>query len=331
LLTSGTPSGIDLILDDDAATAPEMTQWQPGLFRYTTAGAPFTRGLTYRATYTPYLGGAAQTAITQDFIAHSDDTAPVPGRANSYTTLGLRNIVRRSLGLQEQTATVTGMEPGSANSLDIVNDALERVWREHRWQFQMGEPVYGEIIANQSRYPLPDDFMELIAVTRPVDRLHKFVRADFRQIRAMRERSLSDPIHKTYYDVVSDPPALATGYTRYALELYPTPTGYLQAGYVLDYYRECPKMCEDTDIPPFPLGFHSLLKQAVRVEAFEQENDSRAVGEIQKYERLLVAAKDNDGRHMDTNLGSLINARPGGDAFDNIDLHHDWGWSIPSD
>jgi hypothetical protein len=253
----------------------------------------------------------------------------MPLSSHTYTTAAFRNIVRRSLGIQEDDGTGIGQEPGSANSLDIVNDAFERVWREHRWQFQMADPVTISYVADQARYALPDDFMELIAVTAPGDRLHRFESTGYVNIRTMREKALVSPINRTFYSVVSDPPATLAAFTRYALELFPTPLANLADAAIVDYYRECPKVCEDTDIPPFPVGFHSLLKQAVRLEAFEQENDPRAAGETAKFERMLVAAKDNDGRHMQTNLGSLINAKPAADAFDNFDLHHDYGYEIP--
>jgi hypothetical protein len=329
---NGDPTGSNLVLDGSMATAPEMTQWHPGYFVYTTAGLAFTRGSQYRATYTAYLGGTAQDTQTQDFYAHSEATAASAAPTlHTYTTLGLRNIVRRSLGIQEETDDIEGQEPGSANSLDMVNDACERVWREHRWQFTLGEPVYGPLVAGQSRYPLPDDFMELVGVTRPDDQSHVFTPATLQQIRSMRERGTHNPIHRTFYAVVSDPPADLTGHTRYALEIFPTPEGFLQSGYVLDYQREYPKLVNDTDAPPFPAGFHSILKQACRMEAFEQENVEVKDAEIQKFERMLDTAKKHDGRHLPTNLGSLIDASPSTDAFDNTDLDHDSSYEIPSE
>lgn len=329
LLVSGSPSGSNLILDGDAATAPEMTQYHPGHFTYTTSGAPFTRGETYRATYTPYIGGTSQDTITQDFTAYTDTTSAVPPAAQHYyTTLNARNIVRASLGIQQKTSTVAGQEPGSASSLDIVNDAHERVWRDHRFQFQLGEPVYIDLIADQSRYQLPVDFMELQGITKPNDHLVRWTPKPWEWIRNARERSFVNPVNEMYYCVVSDPPDTLTGFTRYALEVFPTPSSFIESGAVIDYYRECPKVVSDSDIPPFPIGMFSLLKQAYRIEAFEQENDPRAPGEVAKYERLLDAAKRHDSRHMPTNLGSLVRGRYG-DPMDNFDLYHDSGWEIP--
>lgn len=323
----GNPTGSNLILDGDAETEQAMTQWQPGCFKYTTIGEPFTRGSQYRATYTPTLGGTEQTGITQDFYAHSEDAATSPSPSlHAYTTLQFCNIVRRATGIQEEVDGIEGQEPGSATAIDMVNDAFERVWREHRWQFQMGEPYYGPFIADQTRYQLPGDFMELIGITKPGDTVHRFEPASLQDIRRWREKGLSSGSHTTYYTIVSDPPNSATGTTGYCLEFYPTPSGFTQAAWVLDYYRQCPKVSSDTDVPPFPVGFASLLKQACRLEAFEQENIEYTPMETAKYADLLAKAKQFDGRHNPVNLGSMVQARPAVDAFDVPDLMHDISW-----
>jgi hypothetical protein len=307
----GEPTGSNLTISVAPAslTAPEMTQWQPGLFTFTSnaAVAPFTRGSSYRATYTITLGGATAETVTQDFTAYSEaTTASDISSYHVYSLAQLRNVARRALGIQEETATLTGQEPGGNSTLTIVNEALEALWNAHRWGFQVADRYYISLVANQYQYRLPIEFMELQNLCKPGDLVGRTARMDWTAIREMRERNSPSPTNITYYCVVSDPPDALTGYTRYILELWPTPPAYIDSGLVLDYYRHCPVLSATTDIAPFPPGFHSLVHQAVRTAAFESETDPKAPMERIKLEAMIDRAKRADGRHQDMNLGSLV-------------------------
>lgn len=316
-LSGTTPSGVNLILDGVSATVPDMTQWEAGAFTYTTTGAPLTRGSRYRAFFSIYLGGVIVESSTQDFTAASElVSAAAPTPPHAYTCLSLRDVVRRTLGLATSDATSGPQEPGGSNSLDIVNDELEAIWRAHRWQWQMGDRVYGALIPNQSKYRLPSDFMELKNLVKPNNIAHRFVRQTWEKIRELRERAVSAPPLVNYYAVVSDPPSSLSGLTRYALEMWPIPLTYEQSGYVLDWYREYPKISADADIAPFPIGFHSAVKQCVRAAAMESENDPKAGDERAKAEGMLARAAQHDGRHTEMNLGSMIERRNSIDPWD---------------
>jgi hypothetical protein len=302
LLIDGEPSGADIVLAEPDVTSPEMHQWDRGLFRFQTENCPLVRGQRYRATYTIYLGGEVAETVTQDFTAHSDyraGTTPA-SELHDYRLSSLRNIVRRTLGLADN------QEPGSADSREIVNDALESLWREHRWQFQVADPVHISFIANQYKYRLPHDFMEVISVAAPSDITTTFSPALWPQIRSLRERHIVSPARKFLYAVVSDQGESLGHRMRYAIEIWPTPGTFVQSAMIVDYYREYPRLLEETDIAPFPNGLHSLVKQSVRMAAMESENDPKAADERLKYERMLAAARDHDGRHSERNLGSLI-------------------------
>lgn len=306
---NGDPTGSNLILDGAAATAPAMTQYEPGKFTYTVTGSPLTRGKKYRATYTVTLGGTTAETGTQDFTAYSSATEQTaPSTANTYTLLDLREIVRKVLGIMPATNDqgLDAQEPGSDGTIAIVNDECESVWRAHRWTFQMGDSKYGQLIANCPKYQLPIDFMELKSIVKPNQIAHRYKRETWEKIRELRERAVVAPPLITYYTVVSDPPADLSAVTRYALEVWPTPAAFEDNGYVIDYYREYPRMNTDADVCPFPVGFHSAIKQCVRAAAMESENDPEAPKERAKAEAMLARAAQHDGRHNEMNLGSMV-------------------------
>ena len=324
---NGVPTGANLDLSIVApTTTPAMTQWHPGLFTYTTTNLPLTRGSRYRATYIITVGGATAETVTQDFTAESDlTTAADQTTFHRYTCLMLRDTIRRALGLADSDNANGAQEPGSATTLEMVNDTLQNLWREHRWMFQTADRRYIDFVANQHRYELPREFMELISVAKRDDLIWKFIPKPLAWLRNQREGRTPTPGYVTYYTILSDPTDDFTSETRFVLEIWPTPTSFEQAGMVLDFNRECPRVLADADIVPVPLGYQSLLKQAVRSEAFEQENDEKAEPERLKFERMLAHARRHDSRHGEQNLGSMIERRSARDDSDAVGIHDPYG------
>ncbi len=307
---NGAPTGGDLVLKAPATTNPAMTQYAPGKFKFTTDAAPFTRGSRYRATYVITVGGVAQPAQTQDVTAYSQDLHPRPTSFHTWTTLQMRNIVRRALGIREKTATQEGQEPGSYNSLEIVNNGLEWLWREHRFTFQLAEPWYFDLIAGQERVALPDDYMEIESLERRGLVLGNFCRADLAWVQRMRQKAITAPVWDVHYDIVTDPPHEGTGLVTYALELWPTPTAFIESAGALVYYRQYPKVTQDSELIPFPAGFHSVAALAVTMEAFESEGDKESAAEARgKFEAKLAKAIRHTARAGPQDLGSMIRGK----------------------
>lgn len=320
---NGDPTGAYIELATGAVTAPAMEQWHPGLFKYTTTNLPLTRGSSYRAYYTITVGGVAGDVIEQDFIAESDlTTAADTSDFHQFTALQLRDVVRRVLGLQDSSDTENGpQEAGSADTLEIVNDALQNLWREHRWLFQTSDRFYMDFVAHQHRYLLPLEFLSLKALTRRDDRTWRMVPKPLEWIQARRQQRAESPATVTYYCILSDPPDEKTQQQRWVLEVWPTPAEYVQSALVLEFEREFQALCEDDEIAPVPLGYQSLVKQAVRAEACEQEQDEHAEMERAKFDRMLAAARKYDSRHSEVNLGSMIDRSRPDDADGDWDAY----------
>lgn len=306
---AGVPTGPDLTLQAaPPLTNPPLVQYAPGQFRFTSTGAPLTRGNRYRATYAISVGGGVAETVTQDFTAFSQALHPRPTEFLAFTTLAMRNVVRRALGLKEEVPpSQPGQEPGAHSSLEYVNMALEALWREHRWTWQLAEPAYLDIVGGQTRIPLPDDYLEIKSLQRAGASMVNFIESDLEEIAFLREKAPGTPGWDLRYAVVSDPPHEATGRVAYAIEVFPPPAGYIQAGAILHYYRQCPVVTNNTDLIPFPTGFQQVAVLACRVEAFEGEGDTEnAAAERTKFEAKLLRVIGADARHGPRDCGSMI-------------------------
>lgn len=331
LLVDGSPSGSNLDLDGAGTTSGTMTQYHPGQFIYVTASTTFTRGSQYRATYTITVGGTTAETVTQDFYAESDlqsvaSQTDSPTEIHYYTFQNCKNIVRRALGLYvDETTDSNSQEPGSASAGDIVNDAMEMLWNAHPWTFRFSDPKYLDAAANMFRYHLPKDFGSLVKLVRANNLTHECIRLPIDAIYSLREQSVGTTANVTYYDVVFDPNYSLSAVTdihsiggRYLLEIWPTPSAFTQNAWLVVYERECPKLTVDANIAPFPMGFHRLVKRALRYTAFEAEGDPQQDVEYQKYLTELASAIRADGRHGDWNLGSMVERRYGS-TYDRLD------------
>lgn len=317
---NGDPTGSNLILDGDAGTAPELYQYHPSYFRYRTTGCPFTRGKRYRATYTPYIGGTAQTAETQDFYATSETTAEHSvnvSRAFHALNFGqLKDVARKAVGLVDSSSTeFAAQELGSMSAGDVVNDAIEMIYNAHAWTFKPTDRVFIDQIKNQIKYQLPLNFGELMTIRARANITHIMKRMDFHELVEYHEGDTSRVSNATYYCIHADPPTSPTpgtqeaAYVAYCLYVWPTPDVFLQDFWVVHYKRAYRKMSADTDVAPFPVGYAKLLRQAVRAVTFEVENDPVAPAERAILDRMLAEAMQRDGEHTETNFGSMVDRR----------------------
>lgn len=301
----GTFTGSLLGLDADSETMPEMTQADPGRFTYTTTSSPFTRGTRYKAIIDIYVGGVLAQSHSQIFIAESRDAATRRADANLYTTRELRDYVLRSLGLG---TSESGSEPGSADSLDIVNDALQNLWHAHEWTWLPADEYVINFAAGQYAYPLPAEFKALKSVHRFTDSYDCAIRASINDIRDMRLGGDNDviPEDRVLYDIVYDPNERETEGGSYIIEVYPTPSAYQQNALSVRYLKDLGRLCADDEYPPFPASFTPLVKQACRCEAYRVENDARYETEQLIMDRMLAQAIRADALTEGSNLGSLV-------------------------
>ncbi len=300
----GTFTGSLLVLNTDSETTPEMTQADPGRFTFTTTSSPFTRGTRYKAIIDIYIGGVLAQSHSQIFVAESRDAATRRVDANLYTVRELRDYVLRSLGLGTSDS---GSEPGSADSLDIVNDALQALWHAHEWTWKPADEFVVNFAAGQFAYQLPAEYVGLRSVHRFTQSYDCAVRTPINEIRDLRIAG-GDVIAEdsVLYDIIYEPNAGETEGGAYIIEVYPTPSQYQQNALSVRYLKDLGRLCADDEYPPFPASFTPLVKQACRCEAFRVENDARYEVEQLVYDRMLANAIKADAITEGSNLGSLV-------------------------
>ncbi|MFI4881799.1 MAG: hypothetical protein ACIAQU_04360 [Phycisphaerales bacterium JB064] len=307
---NGTASGSDITLETGPVTEVEMSQYHPGLFSYTTTGGVLTRGQTYRAFYSIEVGGSEAETHTQDFTAFGDAFDSLLARSPYTLTLAdMQGYVSRVLGESDLS------NPGTSTLIDIVNDAIQRVWDAHPWSFRTSDPWQMSLVSGQYRYRLPIDCVDIDQIVWRDNLTAKVQRKPIDTIVRLRENTSTGATNLLYWDAVYDStPDDPMTEGRHILEVWPTPTGFRDRALEVRYQRRPMKVCKAADVIPLPHGYHTLVKECVRyLAAAEVGMNEQAAYWKAEYLDALRERKEADNRYGPTDLGR-VGCRP--TAFD---------------
>lgn len=206
----------------------------------------------------------------------------------------LRTQVRRYI--LEEDSTNSHFTDAEIN--DYLNQGVTFLGTQMEWPEQVDQAV---VVANQTLYQLPDDFIALVDVYFDNTKLVILERPDLGQI------------SPSWQSDTASTPRIAYRDNRNVIGLYPTPDTSQDGKLIQIQYIHLPAtLSQDTDVPDLHTAFQMCLPfYAAFLCDYKLGNDKKADMHLQKYDQHRKALMSKVQKYSD----DLVRFR--------------WGWNYP--